>query len=527
MRLQGQGLFAGTKRDIEQIYSILMKYVSKRDAEVSSFGLNGLCSLIYKYIDVRRETFFGSSLVPAYDFSHDEIMGDINEKLLSLNDIAIKESDETIAKQIVSTYAQIAHKALEIKYRAGEGNPHATLAVGYMRMAIENCLKVEMDNVAINGFDQLGTLGLAALEKNQEMLVRSIVEDCYKISLYGLVKKNATYLFSGSLKAYSLFIHVSLFNIKVGGRFLDKMILERAKGVIVNFIALGETRSLSDTLHIQYALGDFIDLSNQNSMPYVYRKLINKFLDKKTPTDEKRRLIHSIDEFSDEVWQFYDELSKVAAKNESFLIHFIDSNIHEISESLLVLLKTDQTGEGEKQNIEKRIAWLLSVYWRMYDYHVQLTTIYQIQVLDNLLDLGTQLLEINNIRLLEDIIGIIMSISHSFFEKEKEGYGFEPIRIAEKACYLAILEGGDTLLNKIVSSFAYKDYWKRYVEKYPQHKDLLFKELLHLMPEEESYSFPFSARRRVLSKLSREEIQRFVERLKKTMKAEGLETKAD
>ena len=339
-----------------------------------------------------------------------------------------------------------------------------------------------------------------------------ILEHLSKIAMYGLLKPNASYLIASPMRAYSILLRAILYNKGMNHQILPKTILEKVQQIIGLYVKIKETDAISVV-----SIGDFVDLSKQTAMPYIFDEVYNKVCHPETFDDEKKQLIWKIGDFGDEVWRFYDELSKYAAERESFLIYFIDTNLEHITLVLLKLYSLDTLDEKQKTDILNDVGWIISNYWRIYDYHKEITKNYQLQILEHLLRIGSEFNRLSLQESLGDIISIIVSIANSFLEKQKNGYGFHPVRILEKATYLCILSSSDEVYTNFVKRVKDK-FWNEYCRKYPEHKELLFRELLeidpvHLRLNKTHRSFEAE----LLYQLSKEDIQKFVDKLRKDL----------
>jgi hypothetical protein len=347
-----------------------------------------------------------------------------------------------------------------------------------------------------------------------------IIKNLSKISMYGLARSNASFLISYPMQAYSVFIRAFVFNKKYYDRFLPQSIFEEIQDLIDLYVQFKEYPRSSISMDLQYSFGPFIDLSNKISMPYVFREAYNKLIDKTVADDEKKSILERCLKLAHETCNFYDALAKSAAKEESFLIHFIDEGIHEIALTLTYFYNLDGLDDDVKKEIRKYIRWIISDYYRIYDYRKKITASYEMQVFDNLLELGSRFYDLSFKEEIWSLINIIVSIAKSFLKKKKDGYGSDPARILARAAYLCILQD-DTEINSKFVTLVNKDFWPNYIKNYPQHEELLFRELLEISPEHIRREGPhFSFEQKFLGKLQRTKIEEFVGFLKKALKKE-------
>ena len=519
------GLFKRTLSHIDQIYSMINTYAVRRDYQVVKGGLNAIYSIVYKYIEVRQGTFFHPMpfAIPAgggIDLSHDAFLNDVFEKLSALQRVASAQKDLELCKEILECLSKIAQKCADIEYRTKDvgGLHHSMLAVQYMQQNIEDSLNAGLLDIGISGAITLRDIGIFFIAKNDSTGIRMIVKHLSKIVMYGIAKPNATFLISYPLQSFSMFIRAFVFSKKYYDTFLPETIFEEVQNLISVYVRYKEKLTGPLSMDLQYSFGPFIDLSSKVAMPRVFNEAYNEVIGNKLSHDDKNIIIDRILTLSKQIWRFYDSLSKSAAEKESFLIYFIGVNTHHIAMVLTYFYELDILDDERKSEVRERIRWIISNYWRIYDYHEEITKSYEMQMFDDLLELGDRF---NSLSLSEElwrVIAIIVSISKSFLLKQKDSYGFDPIRILEKACYLCVLSDSLEVNNKFVA-LVNKSFWGKYVEAYPQHRDLLFRELLQIDPERLRWEGRhISSERRFLAKLSKNKIQSFVKYLNDNLK---------
>ena len=163
------------------------------------------------------------------------------------------------------------------------------------------------------------------------------------------------------------------------------------------------------------------------------------------------------------------------------------------------------------------IGWIISIYWRIYFYHEKITRSYEYQILENLIEIAIELNKLLLENLLIDVIGIIISISNDFMKKKDGIYASEPTDIILRAVYLCILSNSDNVKNRFIERIKDK-YWKKYCEMFPDEKDLLFSRLNDVDPDQLRLNPPHILfEQKVISKLKRENISRFAEKLKQEL----------
>ena len=237
--------------------------------------------------------------------------------------------------------------------------PHCMLATGYMAQNIEEGLNAELLDMGIQGSIRLRNIGLALIVKGSLTDVNMILDHPSKITMYGLLKPNTSYLIANPLKAYSILLRAILYSRNIDHKLLSKRILEKVQYIIGLYVKVKEIGIIS--VEIEFSIGDFVDLSKLTAMPYIFDELCNKIQDPKTSAEDRRHPLERIIDFAHEVWHFYDELSKSAAEKESFLIHYIDTNLEHIAMIMLKFYQLDVLDQKQKELVLNDIEWIVSV----------------------------------------------------------------------------------------------------------------------------------------------------------------------
>jgi len=514
--LRSPYLFNLVEKSLEQIYSLISTYIPRKDYEVLNIGFFHIYSVVFKYLEVKSGTFFPSSIIKAYDFSSDNFLNNVFEKLSSFQRVATNEKNMELTKLIINCYTKIAIKCTEIRYLVPNNNEyiHAILAVYYMQQSIEDSVNAGLLDIGIDSSIAQKDIGLILIRKNAITNILTIFDNLNKIAFYGITKEKATFLISYPIQAYSYFLREWLFNKDVQLDLLPSYIFEKVKDIIQLYLKFKNFESSPQSVELQYALGDFVDMSKPLALPYVFDEIKSKLSDEKLPKEEKDDIKDKIMDLGDELWRFYDELSKHAAEKESFLIHFIDSNLFHISMTLLQIQQSNEFDEKQKKDILEDIGWITSVYWRIYHYHKKISRNYEMQILENLLRIGYEFNNLSLEDLLYDVISNIISIGESFLEKKKDSHPSELIDIILKATYLCILNDSEEITEKFLKRI--KDrFWENYCAKFQEHKDLLFEELEKIDPEQLRLNPPHLVfEDQLLSEFEKEKISKYSQKLK-------------
>jgi len=509
-------MFEKVKSFSDQVCSIVQTYQNRKDYQVTQYGIECLISLVYRYISIKNGAFFPSSIIPKFDHSHDDFLQNALEKLKSIHQTASTNKDIEISKQVIECFSKMAIVCSEIQYIADikEECHHCMLAAAYLEQSIQESVKVGLYDIGIIGSDELKNIGLNLIVKGDNTSICMIFGYLSKIAMQGLLRPDSNYLISNPIKALSNLLGASLASDKIDYRIVPKTILDEVRNIICLYV---KSENSNNTIAVQFTLGDFVDMTMVSALPYQFSYLYNIIINLNTPKKEKNHFLSVMLNFGEDAWRFYNEISKCAAEKECFLIHYIGTNLEYIVEIFLALYQQIDIGDREKKEILKVIGRIISNYWRIYDYHREITKNYESQILEQLLRIGYKLNELSLYRNLNEVIKIIVSIGNSYFKKQKKRNGYDPIRIIEKAAYLCILNGSDIVYKILIESLK-NGFWAEFKKQYPELINLIFDELLEVDIDYLRLNrFDKGIEDIVLSKLTHKGIKDFVSRLRKDL----------
>lgn len=499
-------LFEGVDEHLEQIYDLIIKFAARQDYEVTRIGFECVYSVIFKYLDIRSGTFMPSApLMPALDFSKDVFFEGVLEKLKAIQEQATRRNDLEISRQILDCHTKIAIKATQIRYLTNAENSfhHAMLSTGYLVGNVEMAIRAGMGDIGFPAVSNLRRIGATFQDKKAQYDVHMVVNFLGDLSVLSLQTNRL--LVPSILEAYA---DLLLREMLSGWENLTiKRILEKTENLIRLYHNVLNV-SIQGSMDLSFVFGPLFDLSRPTALPYIYARSYQVFADPKTLSDTRKTILRQIDGFSEELWRFYDHLAQVAADKESFFLFYIDSNLENIIHGLLHFWQYDGVDDFHKGKFLERIDWLLSVYWRIYHYHMQITAHFHEQLSDHLIGLGMRFQALGLVKQQNETISILVSIAESFLEKEKSGWGFEAIRLLRKAALLALVskeKTGDTFLKAVRKTF-----WKRLKEKTPEQAGRFFVELSETDPWKAAHENMPDNEDRLVAQLTRSGIDDYV-----------------
>lgn len=507
---------------LTEICTIIQTYQKRKDYQVTQSGFNYIYEIIKKYIKVKNGAF------KQYE---DFCLNQTYRKLSSIQRVASQEKDLEISSQVIDCFYLNARQCTEIRYRKNLKYKyiHYNITTNCMIDNIELCLTSGLNDIGIKGSYYLGELGVLLIKKSAFEHIIVTLENLKKIANYYLSNPSLKNYISHQVNAICRLLHESIFSNSKDSDILSTTILWNAQQIIGHYINKNEPGAFWADIDI--ALGPIFKKSSPRSIPNIFNEALIKIKDKNISEQYRKILTDRIIEFSKElnrITGFYAELSKYAAKNESYLIIYISSSLDSIAISLLKLYQMDILENNQKKEIINNMDFILFNYLSIFKNQDQITKDYEKDIIANLLNIGYEIYKIyqekklayNNYEIIfYGIIHIIISIACEFLKKEKLSLGLRPINIIKKASYLCLLDNSNLIYSNFMQ-YLQDSFWTDFLQKYSDSKRLFFNILLGIKTDKLKFAGMSltPVEKEIMSKLNNEDIEKFVNRLSNDLK---------
>ena len=459
---------------LEQLYAILHKYSIRQEYEVIRKGLHSVSLIINRYLDIRKK----SSVPYMADFltfqtDLDDFLVPNYEKIATINNLAIRNRDVELSKLVIKNLESISLKYGKLEPVGLKHERPTNIAVGYLKGFIEECLKADMFDIGIYGSGVLSKIGISCVERNDSVGIHMAYQDLSdKVAYYGIIKKQS-YLVNYALDGIIRIIWAIVFQKKFQVDIDIKQGLDSVKTITGWVLTTTDETGTAGMHNIQHSLGLFYDLIKNTAIGILLAKLAENIL-KEEDTTKKKELMDTFLEADKEIWGFFRDIGEIAGAKESFLLHFINMNIEQISKAIIYLCQDDDLDYAREQLLNDLI-WYLSVFWWSYD---KAKTIKGRQLYDNadlLAQIGMQCIGLRQLhpdffKAADRSANFIKTLALQLIAKGKDGH-VNPPSIMVKMCYLGICaykENLEALTSKIDGYIA--DFQKEYAEKFPENK---------------------------------------------------------
>ena len=514
-------LITSINKYLEQLYAILQKYSIRQEYEVIQHSLTATCFIINRYIEMRK-TSSVAHMVEFLTFQTDldDFLVPNYERIIAINILAIRSKDTILAKLVLKSLESVSLNYSEIE-PVGLKHEHPTnIAVAYLTGGIEECLRADMFDIGIYGSEAISGLGIFCVKNGDSIGIHMAYQHLRdKVALYG-ISKNQNYLVSYALDGIAKIIWAVIFQKMYGADMSVKVGLETVKTITEWVLMTTNEESMEGKNNISHSLGSFYDIAKNTAIGILLAKLADSIL-KETDAEKKKKLVAIFIRVDKEVWRFFRDIGQMSAIKESFLLHFINMNVRQISRAIIFLCKDNMVKNNDKEKLLNDLTWYLSVFWWSYDKAKHIGGFQIIQDADLLSEVGIQSITLkevhfNFLRVAEHVASSIHSLAVQLLEKGENQYD-KPLQIVGKMFNLGIITYKENISNLNTKIDGYiKEFQLSFIKKYPENEKALLEELEELKSSiHERVHFDSRA---LLSKIiSEEDIEKYIEHVKNIM----------
>ena len=474
---------------LEQLYAILHKHSIRQEYEVIRKGLHSVSLIINRYLDIRKKSsvpYMADFLVFQTDL--DDFLVPNYEKIATINNLAIRNRDVELSKLVIKNIESISLKYSEMEPVGLKHERPTNIAVGYLKGFIEECLKADMFDIGIYGSGVLSRIGISCVKRNDSVGIHMAYQDLRdKVAYYGIIKKQ-NYLVDYALDGIIRIIWAIVFQKKFHANIDVKQGLDSVKTITEWVLTTTNETDTVEMHNIQHSLGSFYDLTKDTAIGILLAKFAENILKEEDPT-KKKELMDAFLKVDKETWRFFRDISEIAGVKESFLLHFINMNIMQISRAIIHLCQDDDL-DYAREKLLNDLIWYLSVFWWSYDKAKTIKGLQLYKDADLLAQIGMQCLSLrklhpNFLKAANRSANFIKTLALQLIAKGKDSY-VSPPSIMVKMCYLGIYAYKENLEPLTLKMDEYIiDFQKEYVGKFPENKTDLLEELKNL--EKDSY----------------------------------------
>jgi hypothetical protein len=383
---------------------------------------------------------------------------------------------------------------------------------------IEECVKTGMYDIGLKGSGVISDIVITNIEHTDPTEIQTAFKDLEeKIAFYGVITKQH-YLIDSALGNIANIMWAVVFKRRWDAKVLLSAGFQSVKNVTPLVLTITDESGLEATSSIQYSMGSFYDITKKTAIALLLARFAEDILQEKD-IEKKKKLCQEFTSIIENFWRFFRDVGQMAGNAGSFLQHFINMSIEQISRAIVFLLADNELQEFSEK-LANALTWHLSVFWWSY-HEVKSIRIPQIDRDSDLLaEVGMQCIKLEKfdpyiIEIPRKCASFIKTLAEQFLEKGEDQYGFDPPRILEKSFYVAILaiKYNMNYISKEIDSFIV-EFQNKYVKKYPDNTDRIIKELDDLENQHGRRDVSLRARDRLLKEVSREDISSYAAHVK-------------
>lgn len=425
-------------KQLETLVEVSLKLADREEVETTKLGFNAVYTLLLRFFEARKTSSFvlpSPTAFLAVESDSQKFLSNTFERLNNAGSKFITEGKNELATHIVDVYNGLAVGAKEINHVSRQNeNPILELIIGYLNFHIKRGIDAKNLDVMFQGSRVQGEIAVMCAEKGLSATLHGLQEDILKSAVAGLVQQQSIIYDQCSL-AYLKIIRAVFRNDHIDRHMQVKGALEHI-ATITNYI---------NTLIQSGVLAN--NITNRFSWSKAYDNFYEVLADLEarygelTDDREKDRYRGDLTHFFDEFYRSLRTLSEKVKSCDTVLTDSIGRLLYNVNTLIIDLIGRADFAD-EKDALTKQLSWNIHLpSWfvssapKFDGGSMHLYSLTDSTAKTGLLAAN----ELNNKELVESAIDCLYSITKNTLEHTTSAYGYDEVRVLEKACYLGIM----------------------------------------------------------------------------------------
>jgi hypothetical protein len=330
-------LFGGFEASVEELQTIVFRFAELKRYDVVQHALSEIQQLLSQYLLARDRSLRipGSSIGLFFPSENrfDAVLTRQLERLKAQASRGIERSDQELIKEVATVLAGLSTASLGVQSYFAEHreNPVTGFISAYLWGVIQDSVVRKLDDVALEGADHLRDLCRSLIDREFLLNALTQVERLEQLGTLSIASLNDVVLHAAVGGLSDCLLHSALQTYP--GAHVTHDIIER----LVRLAKLRLTSPLGlDMDRVSYSIGPFISPTESSSLVGVNVRLANGIAQLSTGEDMANwdvlgRLRSSYKEVHDRLWLDLAEIGVESIKRNSFLTHYVNSSLEEIT----------------------------------------------------------------------------------------------------------------------------------------------------------------------------------------------------
>jgi len=325
-------LFGAFEASLDELQSMVFDFSEREKYDLTRHALLEVGNLLTAYLAARDRSLRvpTSTMAMFYpsETGFDPVLTRQLERLKAHAARGISDSDQEFVKQVTRTLAALGLASMQSRsYFMEHGENSVTTFVSvYLSGSIEDAAVRKLDDVALEGADQLRDLCQALIERNVYLGALTHISNLERLASISVLNRSDVVL-SATVRALSdCLLHNAIHGHP--GTHITRHLLQSLMRVM--HARLASPLGL-EMMKVSFSLGPFISPTERSSFAAINIAIVNKIVEMSRADQREAlsRLRSLYEELHDRAWLDFAELGVEAVRKNSFLLHYINSTIEE------------------------------------------------------------------------------------------------------------------------------------------------------------------------------------------------------
>jgi hypothetical protein len=325
-------LFGAFEASLDELQSMVFDFSEREKYDLTRHSLLELGNLLAAYLVARDRSLRVPTSTMAMFFpsetGFDPVLTRQLERLKAHAARGISDSDQEFVKQVTRTLATLSLASVQSRsYFTEHGENSVTTFVSvYLSGSIESAAVRKLDDVALEGADQLRDLCRVLIEKSLYLSAFTHIDNLERLASISVLNRSDVVL-SATVRALSdCLLHNAIYGSP--GTHITHHLLERLMRVM--HARLASPLGL-EMMKVSFSLGPFISPTERSSFAAINLAIAKGIVEMSRANQHEAlsRLRSLYEELHDRAWLDFAELGIEAVKTNSFLLHYINSTLGE------------------------------------------------------------------------------------------------------------------------------------------------------------------------------------------------------
>ena len=425
-------------KQLETLVEISLKLADKEEVETTKLGFNTVYNLLVQFFEARKTSSFvlpSTTTFLAVESDSQKFLSNTFERLNNAGSKFIAEGKNELAVHIIDVYRALAASAKDINHVSRQNeNPILELIIGYLNFHVKRGIEAKSLDVMYQGSRVQSDIALMAAEKGLSTILHGLLDDILNSAVAGLVQRQNIIYDQCSL-SYLQIIRAVFRSNHIDRRLHTKNALRYIATITNHINTLIQSGILPNDISTSFSLSKAYDEF------YTVLVDIDARYGELTTDREKTYYRGDLTDFFEEFYMSLRTLSEQVKSCDTVLTDSIGRLLYYVNTFIIDLIgRTDFS--DQKTELLKWLGWNIHLpSWFVSNApKFDGGSMHLYALTDSTAKTGILVAnQFEDKKLAQGAIDCLYSITKNTMDHTTSAYGYDEVRVLEKACYMGIL----------------------------------------------------------------------------------------